>query len=292
MSNKTMYYSLRAGAIAAKVIPRNIGLTISYLFGYLYGFIPSKTTKKLVKIHKVISPNYDKKSLKRRARQVIGSYAQYWWDVFWLSTERSKKSINNIIGFEGKIYFDQAIEMANKSNVGLILALPHVGSWEIAGAWLAANGFKPYAVAERLNPPELFELFTKTRNDSGIEIIAHDDHPTSKLITAINEGGLVCLVADRDISRRGKSFPFFGKTKTFPLGPASLSIKTDAVILPVCMYLNHAKKIDITCYPPVIAKEYENSETITGHIVKIFEEMISKDPSQWHVLSYEWSDDE
>ena len=42
---------------------------------------------------------------------------------------------------------------------GIVMALPHVGSWEWGGAWLALEGMPMTAVVEVLEPAELFEWF-------------------------------------------------------------------------------------------------------------------------------------
>ena len=43
------------------------------------------------------------------------------------------------------------------------MALPHVGSWEWGGAWLAVEGMPMTAVVERLEPERLFEWFVTKR---------------------------------------------------------------------------------------------------------------------------------
>jgi KDO2-lipid IV(A) lauroyltransferase len=202
------------------------------------------------------------------------------------------------MSMEGFDYFDYAIELSRKKNIGVIVALPHIGSWEIAGAWLANAGYPPVVVAERLEPPELFSLFTKTRTDIGMEVIAHDDHPSAKLLTALNDGRFICLVADRDMSRKGTLTTFFGGKKRFPSGPAALALKTGAVILPICAYLAHDAKVLISYYPPIDpGKQTEDAKTekiesITQQLADVFEDMIARDPSGWHVLADEWEKDE
>ena len=295
MSNNSMLYSLKVGAFVAKIVPRKIGINVSASLGYLYGRYPGKTQKRLLKIHRRISPELSKSELKKRAAQVMASYASYWWDVFWLSSPRQKSDIGKLIEIEGQIYLDEVVKSSKQTGEGIILALPHMGSWELGGAWLAALDYNPFVVVERLKPPELFELFTSTRTKLGMNIIAHDDHPTSKLMAALNEGSLICLVADRDISKRGVVVDFFGAARRMPTGPASLALKTGATILPICMYSTFAGELDVVFYPPIkipkITNKDQRTEVIqntTQELSAVFENMISRDPTQWHVLYDEW----
>ena len=69
-----------------------------------------------------------------------------------------------------------------------IMALPHIGSWEYGGAFLATQGLPMTAVAERLEPPELFDYFVEQRAAMGLTIVpldhrsgGHpDDHPAQR----------------------------------------------------------------------------------------------------------------
>lgn len=86
---------------------------------------------------------------------------------------------------------------------GLVLALPHMGSWDFAGAWCARVGIQVVSVAERL-PDGLFELFRDARAGMGMEIFPVD-HPQlmGDLTAAVRAGKAVCLLADRDLGGRG-----------------------------------------------------------------------------------------
>ena len=292
MSNNKMLNSLRAGTAIARVVPRKIALPIAKYLAYLFSFFPTSIKKNIISIHEIISPNLSKEEMSRRVRNVLAYYAQYWFDVFWLSSPRDKKVIDNIINVEGFSRFSEALKKAKQNDSGVILALTHLGSFELAGAWLAGQGEKPLVVAERLEPPELFELFTNTRKVAGMEVVAHDDNPTAKLIAALKEHRPVCLVADRDIARTGPDHLFFGKEKTMPQGPATLAYLTGAVVLPVATYLNHDSTVSIVFYPEIELENGDDKREIIFNTSKklfdIFEDMIRKDPEQYHVLQNEW----
>lgn len=260
--------------------------------GYLYGLCPGNTQKRLVRIHRRVSPWMTSRQLRIRAALVMKSYARYWWDVFWLSHPQRAGSIDRLVSTEGFDRTIATIDEARSRDVGVIFVLPHVGSWEIGGAWVSSRGYPPVVVAERLQPPELFELFTRTRASVGVTVVAHDDHPTAKLLAALKDKKAICLVADRDMSRRGILIDFFGAPKTFPVGPAALSLKTSAPIIPVCTYASHDGKITISFGEPILASDKDNKEDqildIMTSVVRQFEIMIERDPTQWHVLHDEW----
>ncbi len=291
-----MYYSLKVGGVVAKFIPRKVGLKISYFIGNLYGSMPTKSRANIIKVQSIVSPGAKPAQLKKLAGQVVGNYSQYWWDVFWMSTPRSVQQLEKIVRVEGESFFDEVKQFSENNGIGMIVVIPHVGSWEIPGAYLAHIGYPPVVVAERLTPPELFELFSRTRTQAGMTVIAHDDSPSAKLVHALEQQKMVCLVADRDLSRKGVVVNFFGKIKTMPPGPASLAIKTGAPIIPACMYTTHSGEIEVSFSEPIYVSEHhgatknEKIQMITQKLADEFELMISKTPTQWHVLKSEWQE--
>ena len=102
------------------------------------------------------------------------------------------------------------------------MALPHVGSWEFGGAFLATQGLPMTSVAERIEPPELFEFFVEQRAAMGLTIVPLDSSSGSAVMSTLRRGGLVGLLSDRDLAGNGIEVEFFGETTTMPAGPGHL----------------------------------------------------------------------
>ena len=119
---------------------------------------------------------------------------------------------------------------------GVIMALPHVGSWEWGGAWLALKGYPMTAVAEPLDPPELYDYFVDQREELGLTIVKLGPGTGSTLLKTLRSGHLVGLLCDRDIVGNGVDVEFFGEKTTFPSGPATLALRTGAMLLPTVVY--------------------------------------------------------
>ena len=72
---------------------------------------------------------------------------------------------------------------------GVIMALPHVGSWEYGGAFLATQGMPMTSVAERIEPPELFEFFVEQRAAMGLTIVPLDESSGRSVMGTLRPGG-------------------------------------------------------------------------------------------------------
>ena len=71
---------------------------------------------------------------------------------------------------------------------GVIMALPHVGSWEWGGAWLALQGYPMTAVAEPLEPPELDDWVVSQREQMGLTIVQLGPEAGPALLRALRAG--------------------------------------------------------------------------------------------------------
>ena len=59
--------------------------------------------------------------------------------------------------------------------------------------------------------------------------------PYGILRERLRDGGVVCLLADRDLTASGVEVSFFGETARMPAGPAALALATGAALLPVTL---------------------------------------------------------
>src|ERR1700712_5225906 len=122
---------------------------------------------------------------------------------------------------------------------GAILALPHSGNWDLAGVWLTNTHGRFATVAERLKPESLYNRFLAYRESLGFEVLPLTGGPRPPfeiLAERLRGNGLVCLMADRDLTRSGVTVDLFGEPTMLPAGPAKLAMATGAALLPVHSY--------------------------------------------------------
>ncbi len=132
------------------------------------------------------------------------------------------------------IISDQDVAKLRDSTTGpgAVLALPHMGSWDFAGAWAGAAGFNVVSVAERL-PGGVYERFRDAREGAGMTIYpAGAPRLLQTLADDVAAGRLVCLLSDRDISGQGLEVPWPAANgpvdSAVPAGPALLARATGA----------------------------------------------------------------
>src|SRR5205085_7283391 len=115
------------------------------------------------------------------------------------------------------------IRAALDAGTGCILAIPHLGGWEVGGAWFVRKAFPLTVVVEPLEPPELFEWFVGLRRSFGFTVVPLGAKAGTAVVRALRSNQVVALLSDRDIAGGGVEVEFFGERTTLPAGPATLA---------------------------------------------------------------------
>ncbi|MCK9924351.1 phosphatidylinositol mannoside acyltransferase [Frankia sp. AgPm24] len=218
-------------------------------------------------------------------RAAMRSYARYWLEVFRLTDLGLERIVRQM-----RLLDQHVLREAHAQGRGTVVALPHMGNWEQAGAWLVASGMPFTTVAERLRPESLFERFLAFRTALGMEVIpltGGESPPYEVLAARLRAGGTLCLLADRDLSSSGVAVRFFGATATMPAGPAALALETGAVLLPVTLWFD-TDGWSGRIHAPV---PHSDVATMTQALADEFAQGIAAHPADWHMLQRVWRDD-
>ena len=268
---------------------------VAYLIGGGVGFIAAnlmpKKRRMLERHLRRVNPQVGSKELRATSRKAIVSYVRYYIESFRLP-RLSPATV--AAGFD-KEGFDH-IQSALDKGKGVILALPHLGGWEWAGRWLTDQGHKMTVVVEPLKPPELFEWFAGLRSALGMNVVPLGPSVAAEISAALKRNEVVCLLCDRDIQRTGIAVTMFGEETTLPGGPALLSIRSGAALIPAAVYFDG--KVDghwAIVRPPLQIERGESLRDDTMRLTQLLaqelEFLIRRAPEQWHLLQPNWPSD-
>lgn len=226
------------------------------------------------------------------SRAGMRSYFRYFHEIFRLPSMSAGEIVRrtHVIGAEH-------IHDTVAAGRGVVLALPHMGNWDEAGAWLVAVGHPFTTVAERLKPESLFRRYVAFREGLGMEVLpltGGDGHNFGTLATRVRKGGVVCLPAERDLTKSGVEVSFFGAATKVPAGPPLLAVQTGAALLPATVYnVGRDWGIHIHAELPVPAEgtRQEKVAALAQGLADVFEKGISEHPEDWHMLQRLWLED-
>ena len=176
-----------------------------------------------------------------------------------------------------------------------MVALPHLGGWEHAAAWIGGSGHEILAVVEPIEPPEMFRWFARQRRLLGIEIVPLGPDVSTALLRALRDNRIVCLLSDRDLSGDGVAVDFFGERTTLPGGPAILALRTGAALLPAAVYFGPGREHHAVIRPPLAVERQgrlrDDIARITQSLAVELETLIAEAPDQWHLMQPNWPSD-
>ncbi|RPF39566.1 KDO2-lipid IV(A) lauroyltransferase [Streptomyces sp. Ag109_G2-6] len=239
-----------------------------------------------------VVPDAGPERLRALSQAGMRSYMRYWMESFRLPAMDPRR-----FGTDVSIKDDHILREALASGRGVIVALPHLANWDLAGAWVTGHVGVPFTtVAERLRPESLYDRFVAYRESLGMEVLPHSGGAAfGTLARRLRAGGLICLVADRDLSSSGVEVDFFGATARMPAGPALLAQQTGAALLPVTLYYGDAPRMYGRIHPevavPASGTRAEKTATMTQVVADAFASGIAKHPEDWHMLQRLWLED-
>jgi phosphatidylinositol dimannoside acyltransferase len=233
---------------------------------------------------RVLGPGTPGKELRAASRAAMQSYGRYWMEVFRLPTFSKERILQMQVNSEVEVALAEVA-----AGRGAIFALPHMGNWDIAGAWVVARGLKLTTVQERLKPESVYEMFVAFRENLGMEVLPLTGGPNAFGVLAqrLRGGHLVCLLCDRDLTESGVEVDFFGEKARMAAGPAALAVQTGASLRPVTLWFTGDGWVAEVCAEiPVPAEggRREKTSAMTQELARCFEKGITEHPEDWHML--------
>ena len=221
-------------------------------------------------------------------RDSMRSYMRYWLEAFRLPAIHSDPRLHErlLTGMRGKEHSDASIA----SGRGVIFALPHSGNWDMAGVFCVNHYGGFTTVAERVKPEVLFDAFVDYRESLGFTVVpltGGSASPYPRLKETLERSGVVCLLADRDLTRTGVTVDFMGEEANVAAGPAQLAIETGAALHVVHSFFD-GEGWGLTVSPEV---EVTTLQETCQRMADGFAENIRQHPADWHMLQPQWNED-
>ncbi|CAM3255194.1 Phosphatidylinositol mannoside acyltransferase [Stackebrandtia soli] len=244
-------------------------------------------------LRRVVGPEVSNSEMDALVRDAMRSYARYWCESFRLPSYGRQDILDRFM-LDGYEVFDKH----RAEGTGVIMAIPHSGNWDLAGAWVTTKGYPLTTVVERLRPDSVFESFVEFRRGLGMEIVPHTggERPARTVLAErLAQGHVVPIVADRDLSSNGVEVDFFGEKTRMPVGPALLAIRTKAPLYTVVVRNDGPHrgygKVEGPIPIPTDGRLADRVAAVTQAMADAFAAGIAVAPADWHMLQRLWLSD-
>ncbi len=221
------------------------------------------------------------------------SYAEYWLETFRLGRYSHDQLLSMVEPVGDSLAVIDEVIAAGR---GGLLITPHLGFYDLGVAWAGAKGWSFTTVAEVLRPKALFDWFAQIREKHGLTVLPARNGRSvrERLADVLDSGGMVALVSDRDLGRRGIWVEFFGERTTFPASPTLLLQRKEVPLVAGSITKQeHGFRLHLERVPyELTGDEQADVSAVAQVTADALEKLIRAAPEQWHLFSTNWPSDE
>ena len=207
-----------------------------------------------------------------------------------LSGTKKKDNILDKINVHGTENLDNALSYGK----GIIAISAHLGNFTLIGVKMLREGYPFITLVKESKHQGIAKAARKIQRAQGGRFIYID--PWSKalrqIISSLRKNEIVCFIADEKKRRSEIYVEFFGEPAPTAIGPAVLSLRTGAPIMPIFIVRNEDLSTKIFIEPHLKLNLNgnipEDIYTITTAYTKVIEEYVRMYPDQWFWVNNRW----
>jgi KDO2-lipid IV(A) lauroyltransferase len=174
---------------------------------------------------------------------------------------------------------------------GVILATGHLGSWELAGAFLPALGLPIDVVVRGMVNPLFNDYVNRARARAGMRVIADRD-AVRRIPRALGEGHGIGLVADQGVLGLASTYvPFFGRPAKTPRGPAVFALRFSTPMLFCAAILQPSGKYRFTVREIAVSRTDDLDHDVQSAVAAFtreLERLVRRYPEQYFWQHKRW----
>ena len=207
-----------------------------------------------------------------------------------LSGTKNKNNILDRISVHGTGNLDNALSHGK----GVIAVSAHLGNFTLIGIKMLREGYPFTTLVKESKRPGIARGIRKIQKEQDGRFIYLD--PWSKavrqILSSLRKNEIVCLVADEKRKHTGINVDFFGEPALTATGPALLSLRTGASIVPIFIVRKENHSHHIFIEPQLKynlnGNTTEDTYTITTAYTIVIEKYIRMYPDQWFWINNRW----
>lgn len=217
------------------------------------------------------------------ARRAFRNYAKYLVDVMRLETLESD-DVAKLVEIDNLELLDEA----RARERGVLLCTVHVGGMDLLAPALYRFGHEAHVVADDTTYGRLYEHLRSIRARHGLTLIGW--RRLRALFRALKGGANLVLFCDGGYRDGDVPVEFLGEPTTFPAGPATLSARSGAPMLPVACSRLADDRFRTRGLPLITAASDDPAELYraTQALADALGSVIAEDPGQWYMFRPVW----
>ncbi|MFH0879550.1 MAG: lysophospholipid acyltransferase family protein [Lentisphaerota bacterium] len=282
------YALLRVLSGVVNLLPHKGALLLGWAAAAIsFPLLKSKMRRTQVRIKQVFGARYSDREVREISRRA--------WRTFMFNMVESMRTPRVTLPWIKKVVDLTDVPMAfdnMKDGKGLILAVPHMGNWELAGIATQMLGLRLMLIVRRQKNPLLDAYLTRLREYTGVEAFAREGKSFAGLVHKLKEGKVLAILPD--LRAKGNALPvhFMGATASIAGGMALFAREAGVPILPACTirtsWARHSWKGRPPIYPDYSLDKDADILRMTQYVMTHFDDMIATYPDQYFWFNSRW----
>ena len=184
------------------------------------------------------------------------------------------------------------IEAHRPRDRGAILAVPHMGNWDLAGVGGNLMGLPIFFMARRQKNPLTDEFLNRLRGVTGVETIMTDSRALRKVVRNLKEGKVFAMLPDVRARGSGIRVEFLGGEADLATGMEAFARHADVPIFPAYAvregWTHHRWVVLEPVYPDPSVDRQADQQRIMQEVMRLFDEAIRRHPEQYFWYNKRW----
>ena len=174
---------------------------------------------------------------------------------------------------------------------GAVLAVPHMGNWDLAGWACHRYGIRMFSIAAKQRNP-LVNAWINRQRESGMTVLERGGGTLRQILRLLREGKVLAILPDVRMPTPDLLLPFLGGTANLGRGMALFAISARVPVLLACFrregWTRHVFERDEPLLPdPALDKETD-ARRLTAAVAERVEAAIRRYPEQWFWYNKRW----
>jgi KDO2-lipid IV(A) lauroyltransferase len=278
------FWGYRAGEMAISALPRGLVLPVAAAAGNVaYDLAGDKRGVVRQNLATAMGLPVGDRRVDRAARRAFRNYARYLADVMRLAAEEPED-----VGRLVDIANIDILWEARAEEKGVLLCTVHVGGMDLIAPALKVYQQALHVVADDTSYGRLYDHLKAVRARHGLTLVGWRN--LRGLFKALRARENLVLFCDGGYRPGDVPVEFLGEPTTFPAGPASLSARSGAPILPVACQRRRGDRFYAKGLPLIHAASDEPAEIhrATQALADELGTVIAADPGQWYMFRHIW----
>jgi KDO2-lipid IV(A) lauroyltransferase len=175
---------------------------------------------------------------------------------------------------------------------GAVIAVPHMGNWDLAGIACHFRGIPILNIAARQKNPLVNAYINRLRGYPGIETMERGSGTMRTVLQRLRGGSALAILPDVRVREGGLEMDFLGGRAHVGKGPGMFAYHAGVPVFQCFVsregWTGHRIAMDGTIFPDAGADKEGEIRRITEQVVRRIDEVIRRRPDQWFWFNRRW----